>query len=99
MNVVANAPGEGFTVDWAGASGASDFWCAAGEFAIRGLGLPTGTRLYRYSAPPRRSGEGIAFGLDPARGQPTGLLRVAGGQSVTAAYARRFCEFSRFSDR
>lgn len=45
----------------------TDYWCAAGDFAQRALGLPGGTRLWRASPKPRRAGEGIVFTLD--RGQ------------------------------
>ena len=86
---------DAFDVAWTGPSGAPDFWCAAGDFAIRGLNLPTATRIFRYDAPRRKGGEGIRFGLDESRAQPTGLLRLQGGRGLTAAYARRFCERSR----
>lgn len=45
----------------------TDYWCAAGDLAMRKLKLPGNTRLWRASPKPRRSGEGILFTLDPAR--------------------------------
>lgn len=45
----------------------TDYWCAAGDFAQRALGLPGGTRLWRASPKPRRAGEGIVFTLDPGQ--------------------------------
>ena len=86
---------DGFEVRWKGPAGASDFWCAAGDFAVRDLNLPTSTTIYRYDAPRRARGEAIRFGLDERLAQRTGLLRLQGGRGLTAAYARRFCEDSR----
>lgn len=45
----------------------TDYWCAAGDFAERGLGVAGKTRLWRATAKPRRSGEGIVFTFDPAK--------------------------------
>ncbi len=80
-----------FEVNWSGRSGAPNFWCAAGDYAMQVLGLPGNARIYRYDAPGRRAGESIAFGLDPAKGQPTGLIRLQGGRGVLAVHARQFC--------
>lgn len=58
----------------------TDYWCAAGDFAQRALGLPGGTRLWRASPKPRRAGEGIAFTLDPAQAAPgAGVSHFGGG--------------------
>ncbi len=90
--MVVRPAGDGaFEVRWTGRSGAPNFWCAAGDYAMQSLGLPGNTRIYRYDAPGRRAGEGISFGLDPAKGQPTGLVRVQGGRGVLAVHARQFC--------
>lgn len=45
----------------------TDYLCAAGDFLISGLGLPSKTRLYRASSGPPRNGKGISFTTDPAR--------------------------------
>ncbi|EKE45841.1 hypothetical protein OCGS_0067 [Oceaniovalibus guishaninsula JLT2003] len=82
----------GFHVAWNGNAGAPAFWCAAGDYVIGSLGLPTDTQIYRVSPPVRRSGEGIDFGFDPAAAMPTGLLRLFGGRGLSAAYARQFCD-------
>lgn len=47
--------------------GDTDYWCAAGDFAQRALGLPGKTRLWRASPKPRGAGDGIVFTLDPAK--------------------------------
>ncbi|TDL84204.1 hypothetical protein E2L08_01695 [Palleronia sediminis] len=81
-----------FSVAWTGRAGARNFWCAAGDYVTRNLTLPPATKIYRYSPPIRQSGEGIVFGLDPARATATGLIRLQGGLGVTAAHARLLCE-------
>lgn len=86
-----------FYVPWRGKSGAPHFWCAAGDYVIRALNLPTSTDIYRYDAPVRKQGEGIRFGLDPAQAQKTGLIRLQGGRGLNAAYARTFCNDRQFS--
>lgn len=45
----------------------TDYWCAAGDFARRALGLPGDTRLWRATPKPRQAGGGIVFTLDEAR--------------------------------
>ena len=45
----------------------TDYWCAAGDFVQRALGLPGRTPLWRASPKPRGAGRGIVFTLDPAR--------------------------------
>lgn len=58
----------------------TDYWCAAGDFAQRALGLPGGTRLWRASPKPRKAGQGILFTLDPARkAEGAGLSQFGAG--------------------
>lgn len=83
---------QAFHVPWRGQSGTPAFWCAAGDYALRELRLPPTADIYRYDAPRRGSGEGITFGLDPARAQQTGLLRLFGGRGVSIASARTLCD-------
>jgi len=45
-----------------GKSSTTDYWCAAGDFAIRRLGLRPSTRLYRMT--PGSGRNGIRFSLD-----------------------------------
>ena len=86
-----------FTVPWRGKSGPADFWCAAGDFAVRKLHLSPAALIYRASEPPRRSGEGIRFTLhaeDAASG--TGLAVLgARGAGLSAGHAQSFCEIVR----
>lgn len=74
----------------------TDYWCAAGDFAQRVLGLPGRTPVWRASAKPRGAGEGIVFTLDPAKAAPgAGLSQFGSGPrdgSITAAMATgSFC--------
>ncbi|RVW00001.1 hypothetical protein EKE94_02130 [Mesobaculum littorinae] len=81
-----------------GRAGASDFWCAAGDYVIRGLNAAPGTRIWRVSEPPRRSGQGIRFSLSPdGAASRSGLLTLfgQGDASLSAAHARALCEASR----
>lgn len=79
MTAVQTAPSE-ITVIHEVRRGDTDYWCAAGDFAQRALGLPGNTRLWRASPKPRGSGDGIVFTLDPARAAPdAGLSQFASG--------------------
>jgi hypothetical protein len=81
-----------FDVAWTGgANGAPDFWCAAGDYVVRALNLPSGTEIYRYDPPVRAPGENVSFGLDPSGATRTGLLRLSRDPGVSAAFARTFC--------
>lgn len=92
-SLVVSPSGDGsFTVPYRGLSGASDFWCAAGDYVVRGLNMPSDTRIYRLSSPPRRAGQGITFSLSPEGAKRTGLALLGGGRSVSAAHARQLCK-------
>lgn len=87
--------GGGFTVPWRGPSGAVDFWCAAGDYVIRGQNQPPATPIYRVSVPPRRAGEGMEFSLSPDRAAPsTGVFTLFAGHAgaMSAASAQSYCE-------
>ncbi|MCB2137551.1 MAG: hypothetical protein KDE08_16670 [Rhodobacteraceae bacterium] len=93
--MVAPAP-SGFSVNWRGGrAGPTDFWCAAGDYAGRELGLSPTTVIYRASKPPRRAGEPMHFALTPAgAASRSGVLVLGhddGGFSVGTAQS--FCEF------
>lgn len=60
--------------------GDTDYWCAAGDFAQRVMGLPGNTRIWRASPKPRGAGDGIVFTLDPAKAaEGAGLSQFGGG--------------------
>lgn len=88
--VVRESPG-GFEVPYRGLSGAADFWCAAGDYVVRELGLPPDTRIFRTSSPPRRAGEGIRFSLSAEGAKRPGLVLLSRRRGVSAAHARALC--------
>ena len=71
---------------------AGDSWCAAGDFVIS-RGMPTNTRIWRLSEPPRRQAEGVRFGLSPEGAASKIGLIVLGGRdaSLSAIHAIQFC--------
>ncbi|SDE67143.1 hypothetical protein SAMN05421538_10977 [Paracoccus isoporae] len=70
---------------------ATDYWCAAGDFARRALGLPGKTRIWRASPEPRGAGQGITFTLNPdLKAEGTGPSHFGAGPddgSVSLAMA------------
>ena len=75
----------------------TDYWCAAGDFASRALGLAGQTRIWRATPKPRGAGEGIIFTLDPAhKAEGAGLSQFGAGPrdgSLSVAMAvRSFCQ-------
>ena len=97
-SLVVEPIGEGkFEVPYRGLSGTPDFWCAAGDYVVRGLNLPPTTRIYRTSSSPRRSGQGVSFSLSEKGAKTTGLLFYIGGRGLTAGHARHLCEAKQLS--
>lgn len=92
--VVEARGGDEFHIPYRGKSGASDFWCAAGDYVIQHLHRPRTTRIWRVSPPPRHSGEGITFSLSPERAAGSTGLATFGAQdgSLSAEQARQLCE-------
>lgn len=93
--IVEPASDGSFHVPYRGLNGASDFWCAAGDYVVRSLHLPSDTRIFRLSSPPRRAGQGVTFSLSPEGARNTGLLTFGDRRSVSAAHARQLCEVPR----
>lgn len=90
--VVEARPNGSFEIPYRGLSGASDFWCAAGDYVVRDLGLPPETRIFRLSSPPRRGGQGVTFSLSSDGATKTGLILLGGGRSISASHARALCD-------
>lgn len=88
-HMVVPQDGNTFLVPYRGESGAPAFWCAASDYARRGLGASNDTRIYRVSEPPRRSGQGVVFSLDPTKAASKSGLLILGqddaSQSVFGA--------------
>ena len=74
--------------------GATDFWCAAAQYAQRHLGLGAGDRVWRLSEPPRRRGEGIRFSIgSEGAASDSGVFRFGGQRAdFSIAHATSFCE-------
>lgn len=53
-----------FYIPWQGETQTS-FFCAAGDYVKRRLRASGSTSIFRISEPPRRSGEGLRFSVDP----------------------------------
>ncbi len=75
----------------------TEYWCAAGDFTRRVLGLPSETRIWRASPKPREAGSGIIFTLDSARkAEGAGLSQFGSGPrdgSLSAGMAAtNFCQ-------
>ena len=96
FTVDATGPQE-FVVNFRVTRNETNYWCAAGDYVIRDLGLPSKTRIYRASPTPRGAGQGITYTLDPAAAAPgAGLstLSAGGDGSVSAGHARgSYCNF------
>lgn len=83
---------DAFNVPWRGDSGAPSFWCAAGDYVIRGLGLSPATRVFRTSPVPRPRGEGIVFSLSPDNATDTGMVVLGSpDKGLSAGHARALC--------
>lgn len=90
--VTATGPSS-FMVASHGDSVVREFWCAAGDYVLRGLRQPPATRIWRISAPPQRGSEGIEFSTSPDGSQLPGIAIMGGdGRSLTAAAASELCE-------
>jgi hypothetical protein len=82
-----------FEVLFSPGMGAANAWCAAGDYAIRYLGLPGTTRIWRTSEPPRPVGEGVRFATSPVgAATKSGLIRLGEDDaSLTASAAQNLC--------
>lgn len=89
--IVRSTGGTSFEVPYRGLSGASAFWCAAGDYVIRELNRPGTTKIYRTSSPPRRSGQGITFSLSSEGAKRTGLFVLGNPRGISASFARSLC--------
>jgi len=59
---------------------ATDYWCAAGDYAVRVMGLPNATRIWRATPASARVGNGVLFTLDAAKkAEGAGLSEYGSG--------------------
>ncbi|MFN0114129.1 MAG: hypothetical protein ACKVPY_05580 [Paracoccaceae bacterium] len=78
-------------VEYDGRLDQTDFWCAAGDYVIRVMGLASSTRLYR-SATPRQRGHGYMFTINREDGTPkSGITSIGKNRddtSISAGHAQ-----------
>jgi hypothetical protein len=80
-----------------GRNSTTDYWCAAGDFAIRRLGLRPSTRLFRMT--PGSSRTGIRFSLDEKGSVPSGVTVFGSKDSgLSASLAQVYCTSMRKDD-
>lgn len=96
--IVRDTGGDSFEVPYRGLSGASDFWCAAGDYVVARLGLPGTTKIYRTSSPPRRGGQGVTFSLSAEGSKRTGLFVFGNPRGISASFARSLCDIAKFPE-
>lgn len=80
-------------------SGAADYWCAAGDYAYRGLRTRSGQRVYIWRglgpSATRPGSKAVQFALRPPPGadtEPSLTLSVHDvGDSLRAAAAQQYC--------
>ena len=94
--IVRSTGGVTFEVPYRGLSGASAFWCAAGDYVVRELHQPVTTKIYRTSSPPRRAGNGVTFSLSPEGAKRTGLFVWGNPKGISASFARSLCVIERY---
>ena len=82
-----------FEVQFSPGMGAANAWCAAGDYAIRYLGLPPSAKIWRMSEPPRPVGQGVSFATSPTgAATKSGLIRLNEQEaSLTASAAQDLC--------
>lgn len=104
-NDVLPVSGSVFEVVQRGRSSASEFWCSAGDYAIRVLGTSATQRVYIWRpVGPSTTVQGrkaVQFSLSPPEGADTStgysLSVKRAGDNLTAAAARQYC-FGRLRD-
>lgn len=87
-------------------SGAQDYWCAIGDYAISQLGAAAAQRIFVWrpvgpsvTRPGRRA---VQFALSPPKGADTSsnyaLTVRRAGENLLAAAAQQYCYDNRFDD-
>jgi hypothetical protein len=80
-----------------GMSNSTDYWCAAGDFAVRRLGLRPSTRLFRMT--PGSGSKGVRFSLDEQGSVPSGVTVFGSKDSgLSASLAQVYCTSLRKTD-
>ncbi|MGD9864273.1 MAG: hypothetical protein AB7S99_13775 [Pseudodonghicola sp.] len=87
-------------------SGAQEYWCGAGDFAIAVLGAPAAQRVYIWrplgASVSRPGHEAVQFSLTPPKGADTStgisLTVRRAGDNLSAAMAQQYCFGGRFDE-
>lgn len=97
MTVASDGPRSFVVAPLRGRNGATDYWCAAGDFAIRRLGLRPSTRLFRMTSGSGKSG--IRFSLDEKGSVSSGVTVFGSKDSgLSASLAQVYCNSMRTDD-
>lgn len=91
---IVRGDGTEFTVQYKPGLRLSDYWCAAGDFAIRELGALPNAPIWRVSADRPAPGGGMSFSLSPAQAVGYTGLAVIGNEdgALSAGLADQLCE-------
>ncbi|WP_153010500.1 hypothetical protein [Falsirhodobacter sp. alg1] len=82
-----------FTVEYQPGAAASNYWCAAGDFAIGHLNVSRTTLIYRISPQPLGRTEGMQFSLSPeGAALKTGVAVLNDKGYLSAGFAESLCE-------
>lgn len=99
LDVTALPSGDAFEVVGRPGSAGSDYWCAAGDYALRVLGATHGERIYlvRGRGAPVTSNRksAVHFSLTPVEGavqrNPPFLSMKSVGDNLSVSFARNYC--------
>lgn len=87
-----------FMVQYKPGSAARNYWCAAGDFAIRGLNVNPTTPIYRISPRPLPRMTGMLFSLSPEGAtDDTGIFVIPNRGYLSAGFAQSLCETRRMN--
>jgi len=87
-------------------SGAQEYWCGAGDYAIAVLGAAAAQRVYIWrplgASATERGRKAVQFALSPPPGTDTStgysLTVRRAGDNLSAAMAQQYCYGGRFDD-
>ncbi|MCJ8139680.1 hypothetical protein [Falsirhodobacter halotolerans] len=85
-----------FMVQYEPGAAARNYWCAAGDFALRRLNVNPTTPIYRISPKPLPRMTGMMFSLSPEGAtDDTGIFVIPNRGYLSAGFADSLCETRR----
>lgn len=97
MNVTSDGARSFVVAPLQGMNSSTDYWCAAGDFAIRRLGLRPSTRLFRMTSGSGRNS--VRFSLDETGSVPSGVTVFGSKDSgLSASLAQVYCTSMKKND-